>query len=613
MAYVHQQLNRLESEIRLLKLLPRYHSANKNFNDDLYCEIFTVRLSDGPIYKALSYTWGDLSEGVRKIFLNGLTFQIRQNLWQALRQLRQDNTDLVIWIDAICINQAEIGERNHQVSYMGQIYRKATEVLVWLGAATNDSDLAFGLVQEVDDHQDDEKWVAARFQNSQIEHEVDGLIKVLSRPWFDRIWIVQEAALGSIVTLICGTSRLDAGALDRFQRLMYVLKMPNGNFFTNILSSSLDARTTLVWRGLRPIWTTRSALEAGTLRLSEAMQYNASKLSTEPRDMVYGLIGLAPEGQAQSFTVDYTCGVAEVYARFVKHDIEDSGTLEFFTNVLWGVPCDFNKPSWVPDYSRNRRGHVRLRNIRESHFYYSACGSGSAARFNFSPDLISLTVSGRVLCSVCATGGPTQMKDLVDFDKAMQIFPKWAKLIASLDTDGLGATARDISFGRCLLANRFQSAEIEDLRVPAEDFLRLMLGEWVSWAVEVCGYTILLGHPLLLQWLNYRLEQSTSVIHEFTRILRLWIRDSCRYIWDRMLVLSESDKGLIGLGPDTALVGDLICIFDGCSLPMVVRPFNSHFYVIGEAYVDKCMYGESEQDANDDTLWRDAMRDFELH
>jgi hypothetical protein len=100
-----------------------------------------------PSYKALSYTWGP-PEVHKTIFLNGIEVQVRENLWQALQHLRSPDADLRLWIDAMCINQDHIPERNQQVSRMGTIYGMAKEVIVWLGPEKDDSNVAIDFIEK---------------------------------------------------------------------------------------------------------------------------------------------------------------------------------------------------------------------------------------------------------------------------------------------------------------------------------------------------------------------------------------------------------------------------------------------------------------------------------
>ena len=95
------------------------------------CQVHHVKLSQVPNYEALSYMWGP--HVLKTISLGGQSFPVRENLWQASFHLRLDNSNRILWLDAICINQNDESERNHQVTQMGQIFSRASRVLAWLG------------------------------------------------------------------------------------------------------------------------------------------------------------------------------------------------------------------------------------------------------------------------------------------------------------------------------------------------------------------------------------------------------------------------------------------------------------------------------------------------
>jgi hypothetical protein len=72
------------------------------------------------------------------IFVNDKEFKIGENLFQALRHLRQPSASRMLWIDAICINQSDISERNQQVQQMADVYTRAHRVIAWIGLETED-------------------------------------------------------------------------------------------------------------------------------------------------------------------------------------------------------------------------------------------------------------------------------------------------------------------------------------------------------------------------------------------------------------------------------------------------------------------------------------------
>ena len=126
---IYTKLDSATREIRLVKLHPE-----SDPDCDIRCGLSTVSLNTRPLYKALSYTWGDAKDTV-PIILDGHRFAVTRNLKKALLRLRRLDTETPIWIDAICINQVDTVERTQQVELMRAIYQSTSEVIVWLGDA----------------------------------------------------------------------------------------------------------------------------------------------------------------------------------------------------------------------------------------------------------------------------------------------------------------------------------------------------------------------------------------------------------------------------------------------------------------------------------------------
>jgi hypothetical protein len=121
-------------------------------------------------FEALSYAWGEpRDEGI--IIVNGMNVSIRRNLLHGLQHLRHpgESSSLekrVLWVDAICIDQQNVSERNHQVSQMGEIYRNAQRVVIWLGLASADSASALLFISSVSD-----SWKNVKGRSNIPQHE----------------------------------------------------------------------------------------------------------------------------------------------------------------------------------------------------------------------------------------------------------------------------------------------------------------------------------------------------------------------------------------------------------------------------------------------------------
>jgi hypothetical protein len=140
MSSTYDTLDYHSQEIRVIDLLPGLR------NDLIECVLQRQHLNDPSLgFEALSYEWGEPNPTHSKysILLDGKPFSIRENLWEALYHIRDPDKQRRLWIDAICINENDLEERSHQIGLMGDIYRHAKSVNVWLGNGGQGSEQLF--------------------------------------------------------------------------------------------------------------------------------------------------------------------------------------------------------------------------------------------------------------------------------------------------------------------------------------------------------------------------------------------------------------------------------------------------------------------------------------
>ncbi|KAH9204177.1 heterokaryon incompatibility protein-domain-containing protein, partial [Leptodontidium sp. 2 PMI_412] len=175
----------LDASKREIRLLSIYDSEDANAL--LSGQLQRTTLNDD--YTALSYVWGD-EQNRRPIRLNGVGTTITANLEMVLKQLRTEKKATKIWIDAICINQRDNTEKSHQVQMMDDIYGHANiQTILWLGEMENDSDEAMKLISTAD------KQFFADYDPHTPSPGLDGIKHLLKRPWWKRMWVVQEMML----------------------------------------------------------------------------------------------------------------------------------------------------------------------------------------------------------------------------------------------------------------------------------------------------------------------------------------------------------------------------------------------------------------------------------
>ncbi|QSZ34409.1 hypothetical protein DSL72_006001 [Monilinia vaccinii-corymbosi] len=174
MTQLYTPLNSDLCQIRRLVLQPAI-----SFDDPLHSHLDIVSLESSPVYEALSYVWGS-PKPPKTINLGGRLISITPNLDNALRNLRDSNSPRTLWVDALCINQDDLDERAAQVALMRRVYSDATTVLIWLGPEADGSEEAMRSIERFDKGY----WRTYDFQTQFME--------ILFRPWFTRIWTVQE-------------------------------------------------------------------------------------------------------------------------------------------------------------------------------------------------------------------------------------------------------------------------------------------------------------------------------------------------------------------------------------------------------------------------------------
>ncbi|KAL6900526.1 HET domain-containing protein [Trichoderma evansii] len=297
--YNYQPLDLDRPAIRLLTL----HGGSDD--DEIFCSLFQAELRerDETIpYDALSYTWGspDLTE---RIIVDGCYLNVTSHLFVALRHLRYQDKDRILWIDAICINQGSKKERGHQVEQMSKIYKEADRHNI------------------IDYSLQDPLW---KYMWSSVELSLKrsytnfsdlqrrGLQEIFKRPWFRRVWILQEVALARVGFIQCGTRSVST----RFFGLLPVL-----------LNIKPDAHCQSVLDIMPSPWRKTSWWSKSPNLRTLLLNFGDSE-ATESRDLVYALRGISSDAAKKNVIIpDYDNSeedlVREV-VQFVEHcELED--------------------------------------------------------------------------------------------------------------------------------------------------------------------------------------------------------------------------------------------------------------------------------------------------
>lgn len=540
---------------------------------------------DLPPFEALSYFWG-AEDHIQKVTVRSenTSYQqtVRIGLLSALRRLRFSDRPRLLWIDRFCLDWDTIEILNLQVSQMGQIFRAAEKACVWLGDASDDSDRAFsfmGQILELDRMAENTDW-------SRHREDWNALLSFIERPWFSRIWVIQELAFSREATMYCGTEEMSWSDLADVIALTSEM-IDDASSFRN----STDSAGMVEWGDLSPEGFANMFKHSYAKKLEQfhcnIFRPSANGTANEPllsletlvclmspfqyslgRDAVYAAVALAndvssmlqvgrnPDEAARrisrpltmppAFPIDAKKPTVEVFVDFIKHTLWTSGS----ANILlypW-APDHPGLPSWITSrrdvsHARSSRGiYYRVRADRllasslSSHTSsrtYSACGKLSVS-FEIDPwSHLTIGISGFVLDHVHRKALPAQSgvipqswPSFAGWTNRAHAAPEpfWRLLVGDRDTNGNRAPT---FFPRACTAAFQRIPEGADLDTAR--FIRS-------------------GAPKMLRHFLDRVQAVT---------------------WGKRLIKTSS--GSLGIAPVQTKNNDLVCILHGCDIPVILR------------------------------------------
>lgn len=354
--------------------------------EPLKCDIFEVRLTDEPEYEALSYSWLAYDEDEKEeeeveragkaeqkysIECNMSSISILSNLSSALFRLRRVQKLRTLWIDQICINQGDKQEKDRQIPLMAEIYSKAFRVLIWLGEAKHDSDLAMDafpiLVRKLQE-KDNTASVPYGSVSEVLGYTANHLAAInhlLSRRWFFRVWTLQEAAAARDCLVVCGDRQVE---FDYFLILNQNCQVDAcGHWKDTVMSiASSVATKRLDERYVTAHIVTIERLKHDRMRQalgSEEPLYmllNSIRTcgATEPKDRIYAMYKYLPEAITQAIHEQlYSDYIAEtLFAKVAVTEIVQRKRVAFLTAA--GITRqNLQLPSWVPDWTYAEKQH----------------------------------------------------------------------------------------------------------------------------------------------------------------------------------------------------------------------------------------------------------------
>ncbi|CAG8957910.1 hypothetical protein HYFRA_00000251 [Hymenoscyphus fraxineus] len=292
-------------------------------------------------FLALSYVWGG---GMDQLVVDGQIVHVTHNLYEALRNIRDETRPMKIWADALCINQDDDHEKSIQVPLMGRIYSAASHTIIFLGNSSLEIPDIAQAIESLKGHADK---MSEGFKS--LWCQVFNLL--LASPWFRRVWIFQELVLSRDPWVQCGRSRVSWEELNSLLSFAHHMRSSLGYGLSSeatVLSESAQEGLELSIK-MNDAWFQKRR-EKPSLTLLELLISRRGLGVTNPADYVYAHIGLAADDWTSYVTVDYSKSTVRLFEELAVHwyDTAEIQILSQLNNTSKGKA---QGPSWVPDWS----------------------------------------------------------------------------------------------------------------------------------------------------------------------------------------------------------------------------------------------------------------------
>lgn len=548
-------------------------------------------------YDALSYAWGD---GAREknVFCNGKRLPITQTLWEALHHFRHPTEQKSLWVDKICVCQERVRERNAQVKMMGDIFKSARKVWVWLGDDYDDSRAGMQLAKQllhIAIHQPVTALTPADLETHGLpkrgHKRWKALALILQRPWFSRTWVVQEVALNPNVELVLGSLSFTWDELELIVSLLEG-QLPR-EWQLDQAVTALELPFSRINR-IRARHLRHSIASAEAKQLADATLIQQSNHdeepdlidllfmsrhlgATDPRDKIYALLGLGKH----DVSPDYSMSPYSVYTDFALQVI-GLVTNEAAQREALGQDMKAHDPevrraiimlscagrhnqkihpqlaSWVPDWSVELKARPLIFGVGRR---FSA-GGHRLSTFDWSWES-GLQICGKVFDTIHHVGTvKLDYSSNLDFTNSHADISTWWR-----EAQAIALTRTVRSPG--------SSAHLDAFDALRKDLLLCRHGYYTGGEDQHSRNGSLLDES----------ESPSDPVHSAMRTMVLGPT--------RGRVMFVSASGWLGVAPHGTMEGDVIFVAIGADVPYVLRPCGDRFELVGECYVQGIMDGEA--------------------
>ncbi|KAM3079139.1 hypothetical protein ACMFMF_004067 [Clarireedia jacksonii] len=609
-----------EYEIRIAEVLPGsfesevcciLHHCSVEFEYKTIFGVYDPNVTFGPYtrhavslehrkparYTALSYVWGAPIFDCN-IKCNSQDQKITKSLFSALRHLRRDDYSVMLWIDQICINQMDTAERERQVQIMSLIYRRAWNTVIWLGEEAEGSHRAFVTLESVATTLQYAAFLPPEegFSNVKLPEARselwEELWKLFERPWFRRLWVIQEAVISPVPYIVCGEVLVSWEKLTGWCAIIKEIGL------VAWLRRRFEDRPDQTPSGCEICASMKNSNEISVSNrvLITALIDTRYAQATDPRDKVYGLLGFCKHSIKPDYSKEVSTLYREATLPYMLDAIESAkkqlkpgvaSGLKALEKVFRVFSCVDGQsslsglPSWLPDWSQSPKTISLGNEERFSHIYSAGKWIPDDALI-LSPDGQALSATGILFDSIDSVGPVSHRAKIsyknpimengdlatyVDFVRACHPYPSGSGLFEA--------------FWKTLVAGKDESG-MQPSPPTFADIFSLIIDETTGLRPSLPDQT----------YSPRRLNGRLTLQNLSTRAPGRLFNDICTAYSSAMKNrrLCITSKKFIGLVPGHAAPGDHICVFAGGRLPFVIRKHDEgSFHMIGECYVHGIM------------------------
>ncbi|KAI0551889.1 heterokaryon incompatibility protein-domain-containing protein [Xylaria curta] len=627
--YKYRSLDSSRLELRLLRILPG------EADDELRGTIVHRYLNSNLNYIAISYAWKDESlfsyadnnRELDRLVVDDISFiPVGTNISSFLRQARlMDKETDNMWIDAVCIDQENLSERSAEVLHMRKIYQMARSVQIWLGPEKNDSELALKLINQFPSfdygvvHSQSTstsfRWMRST-DMEQMEHDLDNndtrtmwlaVSHLFERAWWNRTWVVQEATVANDIVFTCGNETIDWWSIWVLLENLWAHSdwttrvIPNGG---TLLLTSAPARTILWMRQ-----------KQSTFDLLQALYHLRPFQVSDPKDKIYGVLGLASDSESIVPQPDYAASLTQINLSLLISMTAVRGDLDWLT-LVHGYDGSKDKPSWLLNLCK-KSSMVSMNTSRSmfgaSRFGFKACGP-TVPNLEIDARALTCSLQGILVDEIDGLGadyGHAFPSDTIIqpasnanvYGTYQEVYRAiWKTVVADQGFEGTIESWRappsfGVAFQRQVSAI-LRQGDSREIRVSQA----LNVGDWFFW-----NQHLQFGQRSIAEWVidtddnvsdDNEEDSDRNLDYQFERRFR-------SSVGGRRIFTTK--RGYLGLANNSVQQGDRLYVFLGGRMPVVLRAVEDGFRFICECYTHGIMFGEAIRISHEEGIPTNSM------